>query len=402
MLNIPASRKTLRPGPGATGLAAVFAGAVFSGAASTGAAAGPVSLTNHVGVVGLHDDNIYLSRSATAGSAIGKLIYDLSLGLEGKQLRMTAGYGLEVLQYAEAPGTNNAVHQSAGLAGSCEFGKGKRIGLTDKFTATTDPASNELVERARRNQNDAAFKADFEIGPRLFLGLDAAHVTHYYMRDRLADMLNRKETAGGPRVGVRIGPKTRSYVRYAYRDIAYDFTGGTKDNLTHTIVAGAEGEFTSRLTGTVEAGVFLRDYAATSSTRVTDSMTSPAAKLGLAWAGPGGVAVSLTGARGPQEGLYNRFYTSSTLGAGLSRTVKRWKLGLLGSYGWDEYPDVVSGSTRNENREDGILQAGGSAGFQALKWLAVQGAVLYRSRESNQDEFDYSDTVVSLGIHLIR
>jgi len=272
--------------------------------------------------------------------------------------------------------------------------------IRDTFVATTDPASSELVERARRNRNDAGMDADFDIGPRLFLGLDVTHTTHYYMWDHLADLLNRKEMSAGPSVGIRIGPKTRSYVRYAYQDIAYDFNLSTKDNLTHNILVGAEGEFGSRMTGTVEAGVFMRDYETTSSTTMTDSITSPAARLEIEWAGPRDLKVSLMGSRGPREALFNRFYTSNTIGIGVSKEMKRrWTAGFLGSYGMDEYPDVLFLGTANEERKDGILQIGFNIGYDANEWLSVKASYLYRSRDSNLDEFDYDDRIASLGAH---
>lgn len=369
-------------------------------AARSGECRGPVALQRVASVKVSSDDNIYLSRTGTA-AVITTLNHDLKLRIEGRRLQAMAGHEVEVLRFSRARYYNDAVHQALDAGGSYSFGEGKMVRIEDRFVITTDPATSELTDRTRRNRNDARLLAEWALGRRFFIGANVLHVTHYYLDDYLDDLLNRKELSAGPRFGFNLGPKTRSYVRAGYQAIDYDHALSTRDNSTLEAAAGFEVRATGKITGKVEAGVFMRDYETTTSTVLADSATSLSLAAQVEWNAPRGVKLSLTGLRAPVEAIFNRYYVANSLGAGASKEImRRWTVSVLGGYGVDQYPDPIWSGTSAEEREDSISQFGMKVGYQAHRNVQCQAGFLRRTRDSNLDRFDYENDITSVTVRL--
>lgn len=347
-----------------------------------------------------YDDNIYLSPTAT-GSAIGRFDHDLGLSLAGKRSQLRLGYGLTVMRYNENYWVNNLFHQTGTFSAGYEFGDRKRIALEDRFEATTDPASSEEVQRARRNRNDGRLDLDLGLGRVLYLGAEARHVLHYYLRDDMADLLNRKEVTAGPRIGFYVGPRTRLQARMRYQQITYDNILSTRNSTTPSVLVGLNGNVTRRITGRIEAGVFMRSYESTSSTMLTDAMTSPEMDVALEWKGRGETGASLTASRGPREAIFNRFYTGTTIALGFTKQMgRRWKASVLGSYEIDEYPDALFAGAGSEERRDTLTQAGVKVSYRPANAMELRAEYLYRGRDSNLYGFDYADNVLTGGLRV--
>ena len=370
------------------------------------------SLHRHAVLAASYDDNIYLSRTGAVGSAIGKFEHELGLSLEGKRSLLQLGYGVTVMRYNENYWINNVFHQLGNFAAIFELGERKRISLTDRFEATTDPASSEQVRRARRNHNDGRFSLELGLGRRMFLGAEVRHEIHYYLgysgtewtgtgAVNLGDLLNRKELTAGPRIGVYVGPKTLLHLRLNHQTITYDYAQSTRDSTTPSVLVGLEGSVTSRITGRIEAGVFMRSYETTSSTLLTDAVTSPAVDISLEWKGAGETGASLMVSRAPREAIFNRFYTGNTVALGITKQLgRRWKAMVLGSYGMDEYPDEFWTGTATETRTDTLTQAGLAVCYRPRKTLEGRLEFLNRSRASNIEEYDYQNNVLTAGLHI--
>ena len=363
---------------------------------------GPVSALTHIYVEQAQDNNIYLTRTSTVSSGIFQPGAGLMLGIFGKRGMVELDYDVRMLQYSVKPKTNNAVHQTAGLGAVYDFGMKRKVSLDDNFQSTTDPASNEVTARAHRNQNDVNGSVDWPLGKKAFVGVEVRDTIHVYMKKELADIMDRNELGIGPRIGYDLSAKTRTFLKYDIGSVTYSTTAAGKDNSTGTILGGVEGELTSRITGRVELGVYSRKYDL-SSTLMTNSQSSAAANAKVTWKAPEEITVVVMAARGPKEGIFNRFYVS-TLGAlDISKPFMKGEItpSLNAMFSNDQYPDTVAIGTEKFDRTDTIIQAGASIVWQAAKYAQVRGGYLYRSRASNVEIYKYTDGIGTVGLHLI-
>jgi hypothetical protein len=385
------------------GFAALVAGACPAAEPEqAGLKFGPVSAMFHLYAEQAQDSNIYLTRTATVASGIFQPGAGLMLGMFGKRGMWMVNYDARMLQYSVAPKTNNAFNQTIGFGAAYDGGMNRKFSLNDSFQNTTDPASNEATARAKRSQNDATGAIDWPLGRKVFIGLEGRDTIHKYAKKELGNILDRNELGIGPRVGYELGPKTRTFLKYEYGSVAYSQTMAGKDNTTSTIVGGVEGDITSRITGRIEAGVYMRSYEL-SNTAYTNSQNSAALNAKVTWKAPAEVTVVVMAARAPREGVFNRFYVS-TLGAfEISKPLMEKKLtvGVNAMFSNDQYPDTVTNAGVKMTRTDTIIQGGPVVMWQAAKHAQVRGSYLYRSRASTVETYRYTDGIATVGLHLI-
>jgi len=367
---------------------------------------GAFTLTRSVAVKGSYDTNIFLTSSSEYTSGIATFSHDLGILYDQRRTRMSLEYDINVIQYDRFPGANNAVNQEASFTFHRETGPASALDASDDFKATNDPASSELVERTRRNQNDAIASFEAGLGPDLFAAVDLHHTLHYYLQRSLGDLLNRKMIDVTPRVGYKITEKTRIYGEVTYEKVGYEsptpggvnLTGNIKDNASTQVLAVASGEFTSRLKGKVGAGVLMKKYVNTVTT-MTDSVTLPAWNATLTWEAPQDFAVNLVLSQTAQEGLYNRYNVSMLDMVQVSKPLTKKLIGSVFAMAVnDTYPDLAPNATSTVKRKDVTLQGGVTLDYTAREWLLVEASFLYRARNSNLDLFDYNDQVTGLSV----
>jgi len=361
---------------------------------------GPLTITRAATVKGSYDDNIFLSATNSVASGIATFTHDIGFAYETKRSKLTAGYEINLVQYDKLPGVNNAVNQDASLLWSHETGQGSSLGVSDDFKATNDPASSELVERTRRNENDAVVTAETGLGPDLFVGADAHHTLHNYLKRSLGDLLNRKVVDVEPRLGYKVTEKLRIYAQGMYEKVGYESpVGAIKDNSSTGGLAVASGEFTPRLKGQVGAGAVMRTYV-TSSTLMTNSVTLPTWNAAVTYEAPADITVTVALSQAANEGVYNRYNVSMLNMLQLSRPFSKKVMGsVFGMLIRDTYPDVAAGATSTTKRSDQTVQAGVTVDYAARAWLVIEAQFLLRNRDSNLDVFDYANQVVGLSLN---
>jgi len=378
---------------------AVTASTAMAGAperSDQGIAVGPGRLNLSAAVEAAQDSNIYLSKSAT-GSTIIKPGAGIGYIYEARKGMIAIGYNVQMLFYSRSPEGNNAVHQTGTFDAGYEFMKDSRFTLTDRFMSTTDQASNELTARTRRNQNDAGLDVDVVTGGNWFAGLGAGHVLYQFLDKDLSKELDRTELTVAPRIGTVIGSKSKGYVKVEMGMMTYDNAKLLRDNLTWHVLAGVNGDISSRITGTAELGVFMRSYKDSPSVYEDPGM-EPSANVRLTWESPPGIKVSLGLSRDPVEAVWGRFYVSTTGSLGLSKDIgEKFTVGIMGELGQDAYENIPGSVV--PIRKDTIAQAGANAGYRVIKNVQVRLSDLYRKRSSaDYPYFDYADNVVSCGV----
>ncbi len=360
---------------------------------------GDVNVMPHASLEEKYDDNIFLQSSGKRDSQIVFLNLGTGFSMAGARSKLAISYDLGLLHYDRFSNVNDAVHQTAVGEASYALSSGGKLGFSNKFLATTDPASSELTSRAKRNQNDTIGSAEFPVGAKSYVGLAAQNTIHAYYQDPLRGELNRNEFSVGPRLGYNVSPNTKTYIDYKFKTITYD-QSGDKNNTNHMVMLGAEGQLTGRLTGNVEVGGASRNYKS-SVTGQTDSETTPALAAGVKWAAPRQVDVTFSAYRRYEESTFNRFYRSNMLGVTVGKALgSRWNAGVTASYGVDDYPDdVLDGATAQfGKRTDHITQAGLNLVYRFPEIFRLNMGYLFRNRDSNFSDFNYSDNVVTLGL----
>ncbi len=360
---------------------------------------GAATITRRAEVKGSYDTNIFLTSATPFTSGIATFTHDLGFTVESSRAKAEASYRILLIQYDRFPGVNNAVNQEAGAGFHYDAGPGTLLGATDAFKATTDPTSSELVERTRRNQNDVTVTAETGLGPTLFAGVDATHELHYYLASYLAEVLNRRQVGGTPRLGIKLTEKTRVYAEGEYVKTTYDRAGGAvKDNTTTRGHVVASGEFTPRIKGKVGAGVTMKRYD-TSVTKLTNSDSLPSWDAQVTYEAPAAFTFVLAATRAPQEGVYNRFNITTATTLAVSHPLGKKLMGsAFGMLVGDAYPDLAAGASSTVKRADRTVQAGATLAYAALPWANLTGQFLQRTRDSNLDVFDYTDQVVAVSV----
>jgi hypothetical protein len=219
-----------------------------------------------------------------------------------------------------------------------------------------------------------------------------------YLLKSLADPLNRQEYMAGAAGGCKLTEKTKVFVKYEMGGVNYDLADNIRDSDNSYVGAGAEGAFSSRLSGTVEAGAHMRGYKV-SSTLLTNDETTPSVEAQIKYDAPADVAVAVFASRRVQESLFTRFLVSTMGGLSVSRKFfRKLDARILGSAGQDDYPDLVQVGTFNEKRKDTIMQAGLNLSYPVLQGLTARAQYMYRSRQSNLGVYDYKNNLGTVGL----
>lgn len=377
----------------------------------------------------MYDSNIFLqprskvagnnANNNAAGPVLGSWITGSNLGVKlslpmTEAHRFDLGYDFLWLAYSKDPDVNNAVHQKADGGYRYRGPMGVSGSVKNAYMNTTDPATSELTQRAKRWQN--TFSADGEYAPKggnLFVGADAAHTTHKYIQHpdavtaNLPALLNRYEQQFGVKGGWKLAPKTRLFTAYHRQLIHYSVfqAAPAKSNKAHMVDFGMEGVIAPKLTGQVQTGFQYREYdkapAATPITRVTRNWT-----LGtkLTYKPMERCAWNLGLARNVQESTFgtSRFYISNTASLGMTHKLPyKLSAGLNASVGFDKYPETgtLGGVTRN--RRDDLYQQDVALDYAIQEWMKTGIRYTHRQKHSVfSEQFNYDDHQTTLNFGL--
>jgi len=394
---------------------------------------GGIRILPRIGIAATMDSNIFLTSAnptsspyETQSAWIAEPSVALGIRARGRKSLLQAGYELTPRIYSHAQNANNAVHQTAALAAQIEYMPDGLIGLDDQFRVTTDPATSEETRRALRNQNDAGFMFDLPVGSKFYAGIRVTDTIHHYRQSStdfsrsLSDLFDRNELAAALRLGLRPTPKTKAYG--FYRNVSVNFKSASSygDSTGSHVGAGIEGEITSRLTGIIEVNSMARSYkqavageaapTAAAGSTVTESSdyTTGGFTVSLKWEGPTGWSALVSGGRGFQESLFNRYSIQTGGTVAVTKELdKRFSVQVVGSYLADAYPNARSvaiqdptapggTSLKYARRADGNLSVGLNLSYHLIERQTLKLGYLMRQRSSNFSVYKYSDNQITL------
>ncbi|MDT8286798.1 MAG: outer membrane beta-barrel protein [Elusimicrobiales bacterium] len=383
--------------------------AIMFFAASNAAAMGNIRFGNleinpFVSVEESYDSNIYLEMDAKNSSMINRTGVGVDLMHKlGSRIDLTGGYTLELLSYDESPSTNNAAHNLANLGVKVRLPKKMSLTVQDKYADTTDQATTQETDRAERIQNDAKVRFEAPIRGKFGFALEAAHTYHNYIK---VESLDREELIGGADITYQLKPKTQAMLSYRYGEMDYNKDTSSAindypDSTYHNIDVGMVGRIAPKLTGTVKAGVQLREYDKAPAATVDKNITTGGYSAQLLWKAVPRTDIMLYARRANVETRYDnsRFYTTTLTDLSFSREVRKVKLTLGASYEFVEYAENTSAT--GIQREDRNIGARLAAAYNIQNWLKAGLSFNHKARLSNEAntatgvEFGYRDNIIA-------
>ncbi|HOI41316.1 MAG TPA: outer membrane beta-barrel protein [Elusimicrobiales bacterium] len=349
-----------------------------------------------------YDSNIYLEMEGKNSSMINRTSLGVDLAHKlGSRVDLSGGYTLELLSYDESPTTNNAAHSLADIGVKVRLPGKMTLSVTDKYAETTDQATTQETDRAERVQNNVTARFEAPIRGKFGFALEAGHTYHNYL-DPANAPLDREELLSGADITFQLMPKTKTMVSYRYGDLNYSRNTGKGDATYNNIEAGLVGNIAPKLTGTLKAGVQMRNYAENNA-GVDKDIDTFGYSAQLLWKAVPRTEIVLYAKRANVETSYgdSRFYTTTLTDLAFSREVRKVKLTLGGSYETIEYAENTAGLTRP--REDDNITARLLAEYSIQKWLKADLGYNYKARLSNDSdannvEFGYRNTVITASL----
>ncbi|MDD2806240.1 MAG: DUF5777 family beta-barrel protein [Elusimicrobiales bacterium] len=345
-----------------------------------------------------YDSNIYLTQTERKSAMINRSGLGVNLMEKlGSRYDLKGGYNMELLGYSRATETNNAVHHGADLGFTGRMPKNITVTVEDKWKQTTDQATTELTERAKRVENTVSLNVNSPLQGKFGFSVAAQHVYNNYVSNN--PTLDREETQVGFDLDYKWQPKTKLFLSYRHGILNYQ-TGFTNDANFDNVEVGATGQIAPKVQGTVKAGMQARKYdedlndaknTATTAQYSAQAMWKPVEKTD----------VVLLAKRGNVETNYGdaRYYTSTLTDLTITREVRKVKVGLGLNYEDVRYSDKNSTlSATDKKRADENASVRVTAEYNIQKWLKADFAFIYKDRSSNFDNFEYKDNTLALGL----
>ncbi len=347
-----------------------------------------------------YTDNVFLGPRDTESDFTYTISPGLALEYQRPPTFLSLGYRADILRYVEQD-EFNAVHHTVLASGRTEVGRRLKLSVDDQFRRTTDFVGQpvpELAERVARFEN--ALKADVEyfVVERFGVGFGYRFfVVDYQAAD--FDALDRQDHLGAVNLFYRIFPRTSVFVEYGYQVVRYDIgaVAETRDSEAHKGQLGVRGDLTAKTTLQFKAGAERKDF---------DDPTQPDFE-GFIMEGeaiwryrePSQVRVFVSRANLESTAAGTNTYVTTYGGLEVRHTLGRqWLVTLVGLAGVADYPR--STTVAGEERLDRFYAAGIGIRYQFRPWLGVEVGYQLQVRNSNIEDFDFTEDRVRAGVIL--
>lgn len=360
----------------------------------------------------VYESNIYLVPREQPGTArIGGgvvsswiTVNELGTGWKlplSKRHALRGNYSARASHYTTQSRTNNALDQTIVVGWDYSGRKGVTAGVSDSYVNTEDSAFSEQVARQRRMSNEVSGYLDVEHSRRLFTKLTARHVNSKYLDPSLARNLNRYDTSFGVDLGVRVAPKTRTYLAYQ-REITHYSAGRADHSTGHRGGLGITGILTNRLTGKIQADMHFRRYAG-GTANLKHETTNILGSMDLKYQATRRLQARLGAWRSIQESTFGFSRHTVVTGASLGATqaLGKWSLGFDGSFETNRYPEATTLRGEYGTRRDDTYTGSLRVDYKVRTWLSTD--LSYQrsqrhSRFSNDFNFASDRTTASLRV----
>lgn len=357
-----------------------------------------------------YDSNIYRvprdkpGAVIVGGGVVGSWITNNTLGAKlliplSRSHKAEAQYKISATNYSRQSRANDAYDNSVDF-NYIYSGKRLKTKAFNTYTNTEIPAFSEIVVRERRWQNNSGFSAEVEQGRSLVYTIDGQHSVHKYVARTLGGILNHYEQSLGGSFGYKIMPKTKLYAAY-HRSIVHYSAGRQANSKAHAGDLGIEGQLTTKIKGRIQAGFQQRRYdELTGVPRIARNWQGV---LDLHYAVTRQIKMTLSGSRAFTESTSNRnrYYIGSNVRSTIKYDLKRYALGVNGSYQVDRYPESDTQGGITATRRDDLYSGGLTGEYRLKEWLNLTASYSHLARFSIfSGQFNYRAHVSGLEISI--
>jgi hypothetical protein len=343
-----------------------------------------------------YESNVFQASSRSEDDVIFKTIPGFVLELPLGRHKIDLGFRAEILRYVDLENQDTEHYFVLGNL-LLDFPGGLKFKLKEDFARTSDPPGTELTGRINSSTNVLSPSVEYGFAQRYAIGLDYVWANVDF--DDIVSELDRDEHTVGVTGFYRVQPKTDLLANFSYG--IKEFDRATDRDVTRYIGAvGVRGEITRRLVSTFRIGYEVRDpdRGSIGSYRGVviggDFVYTPTART----------RISLITERAVQESVFatNVAYLANllTLSAEHFLTPKLLLSGRLfgGNGDYFEKARKVNGSF--DWRNDWVYAASVGVEYQIQKWLGVSADYTHARRDSNFDNFDFTDDIVGAKVTL--
>ncbi len=343
-----------------------------------------------------HDSNLYLSSTRERSASVSLLRVGTGFHFPVRDHSISLDYMGESTLYSERPDDNNTIQHAIGADVDLKFPSGIVSRIRDTYRSAAEPAPAELTDPVKRTQNDFRCSLGKKWSRRFMTRLLYGNLKLDYLKDSYDLALSRRESDFGMETEFWFSPKTSVFAAYNYGLIDYRHAVGN-DSHSQFGGGGIRGKLTERTAIEGRAGVKVRTYRTNSANDATMPVVSLTAISELS----DRTRLELNAYRNTMESSFagNPYYIVNYVGAGIKHTFLRDLVaGVKGQYVDEQYPNEVLFGSLLKKRGDTRYYAVLSCSLPVMEWLTLEETYQYAVRESNLDQYDYTDHYVSMGV----
>jgi len=355
---------------------------------------GPLNITPYVTTSGTYTDNAFLTRRDRKADFYYSVLPGFKLNLRpigrhGFYLNYDADYA-RYDTYGEA----DYFIQSADAALDLDLPKELRLKLGDKITSGADPPDFEGDRKAPYISNVARTEISYTFFDRIGLGVNYAHQLKDYKHEH--DEIDNfdSHTVGGS-LRVRILTRASMLLEYAYSATDYRKERKIDNSYSNRVNSGITWDITAKTRGTVRGGYIEKHYyrldrtedAVYASADISHEITSRTIFT------LSGIRSVFDTSKADNNIIYSSSYLSNQVTASLSHTYRKLTGSVGGDYIYDRYlhDDLLAG----KKRRDHVWRGWAGIDYQLQKWLKLGVKYRYTDLNSNFDNEDYIENLIS-------
>lgn len=350
-----------------------------------------------------YNDNIVLAPRDERDDFIWIVSPGITLELPARRWALRLGYRSDILRFTSEDKLD-AVHHTLQGDAQVNFPWGLTLYASDEFKRTTDFAGipvPELTQRVERNENLFRTGAEYAVRERISLAFDYRFFAVDYRDEPIFDELDRQDHLLALTLFYRFLPKTSVLGEYNLQFIRYDLDriARDRDSDANKFKVGLRGDLTAKTTAIIKVGAEFKDFE-NPDRRDWDGLIVEGEVI-YKYREPS--QLRLFGARANVESTFqdNNFFVATYGGAELRHQLRaRLLLRLTGLVGVNDYPEESTVGAVTKERFDTFFDLGVGLRYQIRRWLAVEASYAYLVRDSNFEDFDYTNNRVKATVSL--
>ncbi len=363
---------------------------VRKGDTATGIALGILRLHPAFSQIFEVDDNVRLSRHDREADVIFRELPALSAEIQkDDKFRISGGYGMEIVNFADQTEENSINHFAHGLA---EFYANNdwRLILEDTFKNEQSRQTNASSTRDDLLANSVQAIAKYK-GARFIFEPGYTHHTVEHSAPGLKPY-DYEEDIMSVLLGYRFWEKTSLIIQNDAGLSYYDRKVANSDQAFWQILAGIRGEYAEDLVTEIKGGFQARRLDEFSGQDEQQDYNGFVVDANLAYKISPRDAVQVDYVRDVEQSTFqnNSWYGADRVVLSYSRRFfSRWVLTPHFSWQHNRYPQTAVVNGVRGERTDNLWGAGIDLRYQAKEWLSTGIGYRFRDRSSTFNDFEY-------------